>query len=291
MEKNLPDIFYAVGEGAWNVGMDLAEAIERPVLLDVWNGRLARRVPRGRHARMVGGYVTPTRALREVLCQSIDPGLVSAVPTGVALPVESREVFARPDACVSIAVVGGGRDVPAYRAMLGGLSRVNREYPQLQIFLELRGRHQHEIWRYAQKLRLLDRISTVRDASPHRRLLTQCDMMLLPERYGELFSIMLEAMANGMVVIASHDPMIEMLQAEDSARIASADSPEEWAQLIRRTIQDPEGSRQLGQRARALIAARHTTNIQASTLIDVFEQVVSGGAYSFTEAARSAAGV
>jgi hypothetical protein len=85
--------------------------------------------------------------------------------------------------------------------------------------------------------------------------------------------------------------MIEMLQAEDSARIASADSPEEWAQLIRRTIQDPEGSRQLGQRARALIAARHTTNIQASTLIDVFEQVVSGGAYSFTEAARSAAGV
>jgi len=290
MEKNPPDVIYAVGEGAWQAGMDLADFIERPVLLNVWNARLARRVPRGRHARMVGGYITPTKALREVLCQSIDPALVSAAPMGVALPSEPRPIFARPEASVAIAVVGGCRDVPAYRAMLGGLSRVNREYPQLQIFLELRGPHQHEIWRYGQKLRLLDRISTIHDASPHRRLLTQCDMMLLPERYGELYSIMLEAMGGGMVVIASHDPMIEMLQAEETARVASVDSPEEWAQLIRRTIQDPDGSRQLGLRARAVIGARHSTNIQAGTLIDVFDQVVSGGAYSFSDAARTAVG-
>lgn len=288
LEKNVPDVIYAVGERAWPVGMDLGKLIDKPVALNVWNARLARRVPKGRHAKHVAAYIAPTRALREVLSQQIDPALVSTVPMGIAIPARRKPIFGDPSQCVSIAVVGGGRDVPAYRAMLGGLSRVNREYPQLQIFLELRGPNQHDIWRYAQKLKLLDRISAIRDASPHRRLLTQCDMMLIPERYGELYSIVLDGMANGMVVIASNDPMLEMLRHEDTARLAEQDTPEEWAQIIRRTIQDPEEARELGSRARTCVAEHHSTNVQVNALMDVLEGVVTGGTYSFAEAAESA---
>ncbi|MCZ6836611.1 MAG: glycosyltransferase, partial [Planctomycetota bacterium] len=189
---------------------------------------------------------------------------------------------------ISIAISGSGRDVPAYRAMLGGLSRINREYPNLHIFLELRGTGQHEIWRYAQKLKLMGRISCLSDASPNRRLLTQCDMMLLPERYGELYSIMLEAMANGMAIIASHDSMLDMLRPDETALQADTVSPEEWANLIRRSIQDPEASRQLGHRARAWVKEHHSTNTQVDALIEALNHVVTGGTYSFAEAAETA---
>lgn len=288
MEKSPPDAIYVIGEPCWRVGHELSEALEKPLLLDVWNARMARRVPKGHLARHVAAYVTPTREMNRLLGQTVDPGLICTVPMGIALPTTSRKILSNPKQSISMAIVGGGRDVPAYRAMLGGIRRISKNLPQLQVFLELRGPNQHEIWRYARKLKLLDCISTITEASPYRRLLTQCDMMLLPERFGELYTIMLEAMANGMVIVANQDPMLEMLHDEENAYLVDAEHTDHWSQALLKAIRNPESARELGKKACLFASEHHSTNVQVESLITLLERVSMGGSYSFLQAANEA---
>ncbi len=281
MEKDAPDVLYAMGESAWAVGLDVSRTLDRPLAVDVWSAGQIRSVPRGRAARTVAAYVAPTRPMARSLRERVDPELVCLVPLGVALPSAPRAVLEEPQKSIAIAVIGGARDVPAYRALLNGLSRVVREMPQVQVFLELNGPNEHEIWRHVRKLNLLEHISALTDASQHRALLTRCDILMLPEQFGELRSIMLEAMSLGMPVIAGGDPFLDMLVDDVSASIVEEGDAEEWGRRITRVISEPETARRLGAGARDRVAAEHRSSDQVSRLIDVFERVLTGGSYAF----------
>jgi glycosyltransferase involved in cell wall biosynthesis len=281
MEKGLPDVLYALGADAWALGLDLARRLTRPLVIDIFSPAQIRSAPRGRGASCIAGYVAPTRPMAEALRHRVDPGLVCLVPPGVAAPPEPRAILPDPERSIALAVIGGGRDVPAYRALLGGLNRIVRQRPQTQIILELAGPREHEIWRYARQLELLENVSAITDASQHRALLTRCDMLLMPERYGELRSIMLEAMVFGMPVVAAHDPYLDMLVDGESASIVPAPEPEEWARRLEHLLGDPEAARALGLVARERIASRHRSSDHVARLLETFERIVRGGAFPF----------
>jgi len=281
LEKGLPDVLYALGNDAWSLGLDLARATNRPLVVDMWSAEQIRRAPRGRRAAAVAGYVAPTRPMAEALRQRVEPDLVCLVPPGVASPAAPRSILPDPDKAIALAIIGGGRDMPAYRALLGGLSRVVREMPQVQAFLELCGPHEHEIWRHAHDLELLQNVSAITDAAQHRSLLTRCDLLLMPERYGELRSIMLEAMACGMPVLAGDDPFLDMLVDGESAMIVPATEPDEWARQLTRLLTEPEAARAIGLAGRERIASHHRSSDHVSRLLETFERITSGGAYPF----------
>lgn len=281
MEKGPPDVLYALGTDAWALGLDLARAMDRPLVVDIWSAAQIRRAPRGRRAAVVAGYIAPTRPMAEALRARVDPGLVCLVPPGVASPPEPRAILPHPEKAIALAIIGGGRDVPAYRALLGGLSRLVRQMPQIQAFLELAGPREHEIWRYAQQLELLENISAITDASQHRSLLTRCDILLMPERYGELRSIMLEAMVYGMPVVAADDPFLDMLVDGESAVIVSGAGPEEWARRLQGLLGDPEEAKALGLAARERTASLHRSSDHVARLMETFQRIARGGAFPF----------
>ena len=281
MEKGTPDVLYALGERAWDLGMDLAKALRRPLMIDVWRAVHARRAPRGRRASVVACYTATTRPLAEALRQRVDPGLICLVPPGVALPKEPRSILTDPDNAIALAIIGGGRDVATYRGMLGGLARVVRQMPQVQAFLELCGPNEHEIWRTAQRLELLANLSAITDAAQHRSLLTRCDVLIMPEQLGELRSLMLEAMAFGMPVIAREDPFLEKLIDDESAYIIRDGHADEWAEQLSHLLTHPDEARALGLAARQCIADNHRSSDQAASLIEAFQRIMTGGAYPF----------
>lgn len=283
MGRNPPDVVYCIGRGAWMVGLDMARALEKPAALGVWSARLLRRVPRGRAARHVSGYLASTNAIAEVLRGRVDPDLVAVVPMGVAIPARQRDVFTDAEASLGIAVTGSGRDLPAYQAVLGGLKRIINEAPQAHVFLELRGPHAHDIWRIARQLEMLSHVSCIREASQHRPLVTRCDLMLVPERYGEPSSLLLEAMAYGMPIIAGDDPYLDMLVPDETAIVVRDPSAEEWARQIRRLTSDPSAARRLGQAAREIVSREHASTVQSKRLIETLNHIVGGGAYVFDE--------
>ncbi|MFB3138691.1 MAG: glycosyltransferase [Phycisphaerales bacterium] len=281
LESAVPDVLHAVGDRAWMVGLDLARVVDRPVTIDVWSADQVQRVPHRRSASQVAGYVASTEPIAEGLRKRIAPELVSLVPIGVTLPPHPREVLANPQDMIALAIIGSGRDIAAYRAMLGGLSRLTQEFPQIQGCLELRGPHEHEIWQCAQRLNLRGHLSAITDAALHRRLLTGCDVLLIPERLGHVRSLMFEAMAFGMPIVASDDPFLDALVPDETAIIVGNADPQEWAQQLRRLLIQPELARSVGASAQALIAARHQSTDQVGKLMAAFEQVLSGGAHSF----------
>ena len=287
MTRHPPDVVFAIGQNAWKLGLDLARHLDCPLLLEVCSPRQARKVPTGKRAEVISAYVTPTEAMAGVLRQYVDPDLVSVLPYGVAVPDRPRLILDPKREIITAAIVGGGRDIAAYRALLVGLSGLMGELPNLQLFLELRGPCQHEIWRYARKLKLLGSISTLTEASPHRSLLTQCDALLLPERYGELDTLTLEAMGCSMAILASQDPMLEMLEHDQTALLAEEDNPDEWGQLLRRALLHPEPTRKIGMRAREYVLNNNLSSTQVANLADLLERVVTGGSYSFSEASAS----
>jgi glycosyltransferase involved in cell wall biosynthesis len=283
MEKSPPDVLYALGSEAWGLGLDLAHALDRPLAVDLWSAGQIRHVPRGRRAMMIAAYVAPTPAMADALRERVEPGLVCLIPMGVALPPEPRRILADPESNIALAIIGSGRDVRMYQEMLGGLARVVRALPQTQAFLELEGPHEHDIWRYARRLDLLENVSALTDASRHRALLTRCDALIVPEQFGDLRSLMLEAMTFGMPVIASEDPFLDMLEDKRTASVVSDSSAEGWARHVTDLLTNPDAARALGLAGRDRIAAHHGSSAQVTALVATFERIVSGGAYAFPE--------
>ena len=282
LESSRPDLLHAVGEHAWTVGIDLARVIDRPVMLDVWSAQLVGRAPHGRAAQRVAGYVCPTEPIAEALRRRIDPDLVSVVPLGVEVPRQPHAVLEK-DEAVALAIIGSGHDTAAHRAMLTGLSRLTKELPYLQACLELRGPYGHEIWRHARRLDLLGHVSTIVDAARHRPLLTGCDVLVVPERQGQVRTLVLEAMALGMPVIASDDPYLDMLVADQTAMIVQEPDPDEWTEKLRRLLGDHALAKRLGATARSWIAAHHRPEDHLNQVVAAFEQVLRGGAHTFAD--------
>lgn len=281
LQRAMPDVLYAVGYESWQVALDLTKQIERPVALNVWCTQLLRQLPHHRSAEYINAYIAPTRRLVDALRERVEPELVSYVPQGVAVPPEPWPVFAGADQTVSLAVVGGGADLVSYRALLGGLSRVFGEHGNVHVFMELRGPQQHEIWRHANRLEMLSRVSAITDAAQFRTLLTQCDVLILPERMGELRSLVLEAMAMGLPVIAARDPMLNMLVSGETALVVEEPEPEPWSEAIRKLLSSHDFARELGLAGRRYVQENHRSSDQVAALLETLGQVVHGGSIDF----------
>lgn len=281
MQRAVPDVIYAIGYEAWQVALDLAKHIERPVALNVWCAQLLRKLPNARAAHAVNAYIAPAHQLVAALRERVEPELVSYVPQGVAVPAESWPVFSKPNQTTSLAVVGSGVDIISYRALLSGLSRIFSEYSNVHVFMELRGPQQHEIWRQAHRLEMLANVSAITDAAQFRTLLTQCDVLILPERVGELRSLVLEAMAMGLPVVAAKDPMLDIFKADENALIVNEAEPERWFDAIHKLLSSHDFAKQLGSAGRKYVQENHRSSDQVSALLETLGQVVHGGTIDF----------
>jgi hypothetical protein len=283
LQKSPPDVMYAVGLNAWSLATDLGKALQVPVILDVWTHRLISRVPHGARARSMAGFVAPTQSIAQALAQRVGAELVSLVPMGVAARNPSESASRATSADPTVAILGDSRDIAAYRAMLAGLSRTVREHQRLQMFLELHGPHEHDVWREAGRLNLLGQISALSDLSRYRRLLVGCQVVLMPERSGDLRSVSLEAMAQSSAFVVAAETPLDMFVNGETAVCVDAMNPDDWASAVLRLLADAEERGRLGASAHRLVMAHHRSSNQVEGLLATFESVVRGGAIPFSK--------
>lgn len=281
LEDNPPDALYLVGSNTWALGLGLAKALDRPALLEVWSAALAPTVPRLAAQPHIAGVVAPCAGITKALRDHVDAEILMQVPMGVATPRRARRPLDDRERAPAIAILGGARDVPAYTALLGGLARVVKNHPALQVFLELRGRHEHDIWRQAERLGLLGAVSAIGAAEQHRALLLRCDVVLWPERFGELRSILLEAMAMGLPVVAASDNALDMLVDGETASLVFEASEDHWARSLSAILDDPPRAQALGLRGREHVVTSHRSSEQVQRLMAALAQVAGQDAYAF----------
>lgn len=281
LERSTPDILYALGRQTWPIGLEMARLLERPLAVHVWAASLLRRLPRGRAAGQVAGYVAPTQPLVRALQARVGSDLVSRVPLGVGVPREARQILADPATAVGMAIVGGAHDLGAWEAALQGLARVIRVAPQIQALIQLQGPRAHEVWRVASRLDVLGHLSAHRDIRQYRDLITRCDLLVLPEASGAAGSLILDAMAAGMAILARADPWQEVLQPEETAVVIDGPDPGQWAAALRRGVEEPESLRAIGKRAHGLVASDYRSADQVQGLLRTFDRILSGDVYAF----------
>jgi len=287
LERSPPDILYAVGSKAWSIAGDLAQALNRPMLVDIWSiataesaHQIGRQLPRG---TAVAGYLAPSEGIAQALRTRVDPSLVALIPSGVPVPAQAHGVMLNPEAAC-LAILGRCRDVSAYQSLLGGLSRVLKQFRGVQLILELRGPGEHEIWREAERLELLGAVSAIGSASLYRDLLMGSDAIVMPEAGGEVRSIMLECMASGVPVIAREDKSLYPKGENDfTMEVVSAGS-DAWAITLSRLLQEPEWSRSLGQQGRAKVQSEHRSSRHAEQMSSLLDLVSTGGTMQFQTA-------
>jgi glycosyltransferase involved in cell wall biosynthesis len=200
---------------------------------------------------------------------------------GVAIPRQHDSAAAARSEFLSLAVIGGGREVESYRIVLAAVRQFLGANPQVQIFMELRGPGEHQIWRHAQRLGLLELLSTFSNSWHHRSLLTRCDVLLVPEADAEVRSLVLEAMAHALPVVVADGRQTDAIRAGETAIVVTERSESAWAGAMQALAANRDMAARIGGAARAEVAARNRSSQQVSRLLETLLRTVHGESYVF----------
>ncbi len=276
------DIIHVFGGSVWGLGADLAWEIGAGLALEVWRSGL---VERAQNLR-VGNATNQDESL---LLIAPDPAIeraLSAVPTGqmarpsrlaawgVLTPSEIRDVL-QPGRAPSVMLVGSGRDKDAFHAALEGLAVVARSYPDTLLFCDALAARRTDLWPLARKLGILPNLSLIEELEGRRDLLLFGDILVQPEAHGEQRSVLLEAMAAGMIVVAAMDPMVSTLQDGVTARLVNKSSKESWTTVLGDVMGNPDKSRQLAQSAREFIRTQRRASDYVKAVLGAYEWLMT----------------
>jgi len=155
-------------------------------------------------------------------------------------------------------------------AALEALASVARDSPDLMLFLDIADGRTATLWRAARRLGLLERLSMVPELEGRREPALQMDALLLPDAEGVSHSLVLDAMACGLSVLASPDSLVETLIDGTTARLVVAPTKLEWERAIRETVLNAERWSLLGASSREYVRANRSVSRHLSSVLEAY---------------------
>ncbi|MEM1072426.1 MAG: glycosyltransferase [Planctomycetota bacterium] len=194
---------------------------------------------------------------------------------GVTVSARARPVPGEGMA-TTLALGGPGRAPRAWEAALRGIAKVASRHEQLNVFVDADGAASAGTGRLVGSLGLTPILSRVPDFEARRQLVVQADILLWPERLGEIRSVVHDAMAQGSAVIAAQDAISPALASPAHAALVS-DDPDDWSEAIEALVADPSRRLELGERAAAYTAEHHKASAHISGILDAYEWCIGQG--------------
>ena len=257
------DLIHALHGPLWDGCARLAAELRAPVVLTASAASDLRHVRpilrRARDDTRIPGlaFVASTAPLGEAIAELVPASTpVRVVPPGVRL-IERPACWNQADGALCAVVSGDGRFDADYDALLRALSAVIAVDPEAQFFFDGQGTDQHGIWLAAERLGLLPHVSMVPRRLGHRELLMGADVLIHPQALGRSRSVMLQAMVNGLPVLAREDPWLDFLRDGETAWLTERPDASQWSRLLERVVARGEQAAALGDRARDWVSENH----------------------------------
>ncbi|MBL8999919.1 MAG: hypothetical protein JNK25_02140 [Phycisphaerae bacterium] len=287
------DVVHAYGGGTWPLALDLAAAFEAAVVVEIWRAGL---IDRARTLRTSDAeppvFIVCDPALERAFADhppsGRGPGLASTVrmvPWGVLSPPAVR-AGPPPGRTLSAMLIGNGRDAPAWEAALTGLAHAAQSREML-IFCDALAARRANVWAVARRLGLLDRLSLIDELEGRRDLLLAGDLLVLPEAHGEQRSVVLEAMATGMSVLASEDPVSGLLRRGETAVLAAKADAASWRRELASWMSDPEAAAALRESAHRYVRLHRRASDHVRGVLSVYEWLTSPNAIPIRQPAAA----
>lgn len=270
------DVVHAFGGGVWDLALEVARRLDAALAVEVWRLGLADRAPWAqRRAQGVPHvFLAPDPAIeRRMKAQGLSN--VRVAPWGVYAQSRSRAA-ATPGRSVGIVITGGGRDPRATLAAIEGVALAVRDQPDSIVFMDGAAAARARVWPHAKRVGLLERLSLIDDLEHRRELALRADILVQPEAMGEQRSLLLDAMASGMVVIAAADPGVSWLVDGQTSWLVPEPSPRLWAEAVTRAISKPDDARGLTESAMSAVARDHRASAHVSSVLAAYEWVAGG---------------
>ena len=283
------DIVHAWGDESWGLAQDIARETGAALALDVWSIEslgAARRMFTDRATPKDGAPHPPTlfapdSRMHDEIQRVIPSAPCRLVPWGVYVG-EERTPLARFESSFSIVLTGSGRDGAACLAALRAVGALKDEFPQMLVFVDASViRRKHGMWREAQSLGLLDRLSVLEDVEGRRELVVQADILLQPEANAEHRTLTLDAMSCSMIVVAQADPAIGALKHNETAILVENPTQGAWQSALRALLEDPPSGAALASRARAFIEQEHLASAHVRAVLSAYEWMMGARPIAF----------
>ena len=249
LEKIDVDVIIAFGKDAKQVALDIAPLIDAPVLNEVISMQEAKRVHK---SSAVWKWLAATPTIERTIANRVGENRAAFVPIAAATSHITNTSQTASNRCVSI--LDSTANPKATRLILETV----KKFPDIHLFMELTGRHQHTVWKFVQKLEMLDRVTCLRDMASLRSLIVETDLLILPSTTMPVRTIVLEAMLASIPVVASNIEGFDMLIDEETAIIKNGS----WNDSISQALEDASIAKRIGDSGRRLIEEQYASSAQ-----------------------------
>jgi glycosyltransferase involved in cell wall biosynthesis len=205
----------------------------------------------------------------------IDPSAFQAPPGERDAARRELGLDASAPVLVTVAVQ---REPKGIQHMLAALPEVAAAFPAVRYLLVGDGPHRRALEGLAARLGVADRVvfAGARDDVP--RLLAAADLFVLPSLTEALPTVVAEAMAAGLPIVATTVGGIpEMVGHGEAALLVPPSDPAALAAAVCRLLANPRQAAAMGRAGRRVVAARFDIRAQAKALADDYRALAAGG--------------
>lgn len=278
--EGIVQVVHAFGGGAWTMAGELARLFNAAIAYEVWRGGLVDRVAGLKHpAGSALACFAPDRPVERALAAASAGIPTRLTPWGAYAPPRPTPVL-REGKAPSMVFVSSGRDSERCRFAFEGACRVLAEAPDAMLFVAAAAVRRAGLWSIADRAGVLDRVTLIDRLEDRRDLVLRCDIVLYPDANHEQRTLLLDAMAHGLVVVAAADPLVSIIVDEVTAAVPASMTAASWHETILARLADRAGSTALGLSAREHVRQQRRASAHIAALVDAYAWL--SGAESLT---------
>ncbi|MCW5765128.1 MAG: glycosyltransferase [Phycisphaeraceae bacterium] len=278
-DERVFDLVHAFGEQSWPLAAELAVRTGTVLVLEAWRpscGRLLLRTL-GRVKSSGGADRAVVIAADDRLVQPlarVAPGAtIVPAPWGVHLP-ESINPPPRPGQTRSAVLLASGAQASAVHAAFAGLAALTEHGAEpavdLMVFADADCASRCGLWKLARTLDMHRRLSIIAELEGKRELVLQADALVLPETLGEQRTLVLDAMAHGMPVVAAPDPGLSAIVPATTCATVARPTADAWAGALRPVLgAAPQAP--FAASARQWVGANRLASAQVAAVLRVYQ--------------------
>ena len=276
LREDAPALIHVQSRNLLPLGTWLAKRLGCPFVLTMQdflqpNERLPFSPVWGRH------IITVSEAVLIELLQrtKLKPDLCSVIRSGVEIPVELPRPIFEPHRTPVIGTAGPLEAVKGFPFFLGAAQRVAAADVAAEFLVAGAGPEEANLRRLARDLEIADRVTFVPNLQDLSQSLSAMDIFCLPSLRQGLGTLMLEAIALGRPVIASHvDGVDSIVRDNETGLLVPPSNSEALAQRMLELLRDPFRARRLADAASQLVRSDFSVARMTQQTVAVYQKVL-----------------
>lgn len=283
LENQIPDVIHIQSRRVLRQGKWLARRLNRPYILTVHDYLSPQERVQLNDPHCAQVITVSESVKRDFLAKTgVRPEIVSVISSGVNLDVEARtEPVLDPGHVPIIGTAGPLEAVKGLPFFLGAASRVLQTGRDVEFLIAGAGPEEASLRRLARELGISSKVTFVPYLLDFAESLSAMDIFCLPSLQQGLGTIMLEAMALGIPVIASRvGGVYSVLHDQHNGLLVPPSNSRQLADRMLELLCDPLRARHIGENGRELVQAEFGLQRMVTQTAELYQQVIQKAAPS-----------